>query len=105
MEHGDKRADKRHADEPVVHTVTSAASSTTDDQSERIRKYLIMMGIRIACFLAVPFTTGWVRWTCVGAAIVLPYIAVITANAVRPSQAGTVSPVTPLPDQTRQIRS
>ena len=87
----------------MVHTVTSAASSTTDDQSERIRKYLTMMGIRIACFIAVPFTTGWVRWTCVGAAIVLPYIAVVTANAVRPSQSGTVAPVTPRPDETHQI--
>ncbi|MEO6996563.1 MAG: DUF3099 domain-containing protein, partial [Terracoccus sp.] len=36
--------------QPEVQTVTSAASSATDDQSARMKRYLIMMGIRIACF-------------------------------------------------------
>ncbi|GAA6526782.1 DUF3099 domain-containing protein [Intrasporangium sp. DVR] len=79
----------------MVHTVTSAPSSPADDQSQRVRRYLTMMGIRIACLGLIFVTEGWLRWAAIVGAVVLPYFAVVTANAVRPSQSGAIEPVTP----------
>ncbi|MFV0427678.1 MAG: DUF3099 domain-containing protein [Beutenbergiaceae bacterium] len=64
-----------------VHAITSAGRSHTDRLRARTRNYLITMGIRVAAFTAAFFTSGWVRWFCVGMAFVLPYIAVIMANS------------------------
>lgn len=80
----------------MVHTVTSAASSTTDDQGDRVRRYLTMMGIRVACFGLLFVTSGWMRWVAIIGAVVLPYFAVVVANAVRPRQRGSLEPVTPV---------
>jgi hypothetical protein len=91
----------RDEQRPVVHTVTSASSSTTDDQDKRIKRYLIMMGIRVACLGLAFVTTGWVRWVMIAGAVVLPYFAVVTANAVRPRQPGELQAVTPPPDTHR----
>ncbi|MDN5796297.1 MAG: DUF3099 domain-containing protein [Intrasporangium sp.] len=88
---------------PVVHTVTSAQTSSSDDQPQRIRRYLTMMGIRIACFGLVFVTSGWLRWVEIVAAVVLPYFAVVIANAVRPREVGHITPVTEEPDKTKQI--
>jgi hypothetical protein len=85
---------------PVVHTVTSAPSSTTDDQDDRVRRYLLMMGIRVVCFGLLFVTSGWMRWVAIAGAVVLPYFAVVVANAVRPRQQGTIEPVT---DRTKEI--
>lgn len=49
-----------------------------------MRKYLISMGIRTACFIGAAIATGWLRWTLVAAAVLLPLFAVIIANAVKP---------------------
>lgn len=78
----------------MVHTVTSAASSTTDDQDDRVRRYLLMMSIRVACFGLLFVTSGWMRWVAIVGAVVLPYFAVVVANAVRPRQQGSIEPVT-----------
>jgi hypothetical protein len=85
----------------VVHTVTSASTSTTDDQDQRVRRYLTMMGIRVVCFGLVFVTTGWLRWTAVIAAVFIPYVAVVLANAVSPRQAGSIQSVTPRDDTPR----
>ena len=77
-------------------SVTTAPESLRAEQSSRIRKYLITMGIRTACFLLADVLEGWLRWTAVAAAVVLPYIAVVFANAVGPRTAGTITPVTPV---------
>ena len=47
-----------------------------------------MMGIRIACFILMVVITpyGWYTWVFGVAAIVLPYVAVVTAN-VEPERA------------------
>lgn len=40
------------------------------------------MGIRLVCFIAAILVGGgWVTWVLIGAAIVLPYTAVLFANA------------------------
>jgi hypothetical protein len=85
-----------------VHNVTSAPTSTTDDQDKRIKRYLTMMGIRVGLFGLVFVTSGWVRWAAVIGAVVIPYFAVVIANAVAPRQPGDLQAVTPQ-DDTRRI--
>ena len=92
----------RAKNEPVVYSVTSASSSTTDDQDKRVKRYLTMMGIRVACFGLVFVTSGWLRWTAVIAAVVIPYVAVVIANAVSPREPGSIQSVVPQ-DETRRL--
>lgn len=66
-----------------VHTVTSARRRLSDEQTARTRKYLISMGIRTACVIAAIFIPGWPRWVLIAGAVVLPYLAVVIANAGR----------------------
>ena len=82
----------------MVYSVTSAPTSTTDDQGKRVKRYLTMMGIRIACFGLVFVTSGWLRWAAVLAAVFIPYVAVVIANAVSPRQPGSIQSVTPQDD-------
>lgn len=63
--------------------VTDAQHSHEVESAGRMRRYLILMGIRMVCFIVAAFTTGWVRWTAAAGAIVLPWIAVVVANTVR----------------------
>lgn len=83
----------RHS-EPVVQSVTSARSNADDDLNARMKHYLVTMGIRTVCFVLAFVTDGWVRWTCVALAVVLPYFAVVFANARAPRVAGRVTQVT-----------
>ena len=61
--------------------ITSATRSHSDDINARQRRYLISMGIRTVCFVLAVVTDGWLRWAFIVAAVVLPYFAVIVANA------------------------
>jgi hypothetical protein len=85
----------RHGDdqERVVQSVTSAPASGSDDQAHRVKRYLLTMGIRVVCGALALFTEGWLRWTFVALAVVLPYIAVVMANAVGPRSGQAVAPV------------
>ena len=71
----------RPAEEPV-YSVTAARRGTSDDLAQRQRRYLISMGIRTVCFVLAVVTHGPIRWVFVAAAVVLPYVAVVMANAV-----------------------
>lgn len=86
-----------------MQSVTSARSAADDDINARMKHYLVTMGIRTGCFVLAFVTQGWVRWTCVGLAVVLPYIAVVFANAHAPRVAGRVSPVTPRDPHRRRL--
>ena len=68
----------------TVQSVTTARPPLRDEQTARMRKYLISMGVRTACFVGAALTTGWVRWVLVAGAVLLPLFAVIIANAVKP---------------------
>jgi hypothetical protein len=46
-------------------------------------RYLVSMGVRTVCFLLAVVVHGPLRWAFVAAAIVLPYLAVVFANAGR----------------------
>ena len=78
-------ARKRAADVPI--RITTAQSSVGADISHRQRRYLIAMGVRTLCFLVVAGLSishagpGWLPWIFVVGAVVLPYVAVVMANA------------------------
>ena len=62
-------------------TITDARSGSSVDMSQRVRRYTITMAFRTVCFLAaVIFAHGWLQWTLFGAAVFLPYVAVLFAN-------------------------
>lgn len=69
----------------VVHQVTDARPSLSADIGRREKRYLIQMGIRTVCLiLAVVVSAPWpIKALLVAAAVFLPYIAVIGANAGR----------------------
>ena len=73
--------------------VTTAPVSLQVEQSGRVRRYLMAMAIRTVCFVAAVPLQGWARWTAVLMAVLLPYFAVVMANAVGPRPAGVVEPV------------
>lgn len=78
-------------DSDEVFTITEAQRGLSDEQTGRQRKYLISMGIRTACVLAAIVVPGWPRWVFLAGAVVLPYLAVVIANAGRESdEPGTV---------------
>lgn len=75
------RGRSEHRDE--VHRITNAADSLRQDQSRRAKRYLLQMGIRLACFAGAFFADGWLMWTLLAGAVLLPYAAVIGANETR----------------------
>jgi Protein of unknown function (DUF3099) len=48
---------------------------------QRATRYLMSMGIRTVCVILVILVPGPLRWVFAVGAIVLPYIAVVAANA------------------------
>lgn len=65
-----------------VQLVTTARRPHSEEISGRARRYLISMGIRTACLvLAIFVLHGWLRAGAIVAAIVLPWLAVVLANA------------------------
>ena len=66
-------------DEPI--SITSAQESLTNDQSGRARRYFISMMIRTACFILTVILPSPYRWIALSGALLLPYVAVIVANA------------------------
>ncbi len=86
-----------------VQSATTAPPNLREEQTSRIRRYLFTMGIRTACFVLAVVTTGWLRWTFVAFAVVLPYVAVVAVNAVTPRLMGRTAPVTPTGQGPRSI--
>lgn len=68
---------------PLVPAVTSLPQSPKDEADHRVRRYALTMTIRIVCFALMMFVQpyGWYTWVFALAAAVLPYIAVVFANA------------------------
>lgn len=80
----------QHQEHPV--SITSARTGHSDDMHKRQVRYLLSMGIRTACFVLAIVTSGPLRWTLVAAAVFLPYVAVVLANATdRRTRSGPAS--------------
>ena len=62
--------------------ITTASRSAAEDIAARQKRYILAMGFRTVCFVAAIFVTiTWLRIFLVIAALVLPYVAVVMANA------------------------
>jgi hypothetical protein len=88
-----------------VYAITSTREPLADDIARRARRYMFQMSLRTVCFLGAAFTWGRVPTPVSVAlligAVVLPYVAVVLANAgrERPEQAD------PFTEITRQLGS
>jgi hypothetical protein len=67
--------------------VTQARRPMSEDIRYRQNRYLIMMGIRLVCFIAALLMfvnhLGWLAAIPAVGAIIIPYIAVVFANGGR----------------------
>lgn len=87
------------ADGPEVQVITDAVIPLEVDQSRRMRRYLIQMGIRVVCFVAAfvayeLYPNPFLVLGFIAAAAVLPYIAVVGVNAGRERGEGSGTYVT-----------
>ncbi|REJ04433.1 DUF3099 domain-containing protein [Microbacterium bovistercoris] len=64
-------------------SVTSLPQAPHDEANHRVRRYALTMGIRTVCFILMVVVQpyGWWTWAFGVGAAVLPYIAVVFANA------------------------
>jgi hypothetical protein len=73
----------RHRDEAI--RITTAAESREHDISVRQRHYLFSMSIRVLCFIGAVIAgangVDWLWPLLIVGAILLPYVAVVGANA------------------------
>ncbi|MFF0268541.1 DUF3099 domain-containing protein [Kribbella sp. NPDC004536] len=80
----------------TVISVTSAQPGRSEDLDSRIVRYAWMMSIRVVCFVLAVITPSPWRWMFVVGAVVLPYFAVVLANAHRSAtQAGSNAFIAP----------
>ena len=71
------------AEQPEIYTITAAQRALSKEQADRTRRYLVSMAIRTVCVVAAIFVPCWPRWVFIAGALVLPYFAVVIANAGR----------------------
>jgi hypothetical protein len=77
----------RHEPAPV--RITTASRSHQADIAIRQRRYLISMGIRTMCFVLAVVSIGhWFMWVFIAGSFLLPYVAVVLANASAPPDRG-----------------
>lgn len=85
---------------PPAQSATSLPRAPRDDAGRRIAKYMITMGIRVGCFVAMVLITpyGWYTWVFALGAVFLPYVAVVIANVGQGDKpVAAVSPERTLP--------
>ncbi|CAN2237712.1 DUF3099 domain-containing protein [Candidatus Planktophila versatilis] len=71
------------AKEDAAFDITSASTGLSKDQSARQRRYFLSMMVRTACFILTVLLPSPYRWFALVGAVILPYIAVVVANAGR----------------------
>lgn len=79
---------------PHAQSTTSLPRAPRDDVSSRSIRYLILMGVRVLCFVLMVFVQPFGWWTFVfgAGAIFLPYIAVVLANVGEEGKTATAVP-------------
>ena len=95
---------RHHARRDQAHLVTEARQSRAAEIGQRERRYLVMMGIRVVCFVITVILflahAGWLIVIPAIGAIALPYFAVVVANTRRPGGAESFRPYQPnLPER------
>jgi len=82
---------KRQAYQPIL--ITDASRSQNDQLTSRQRRYVLMMGIRVACIVAGAILVGvkapllwlWLPLCALGM-VVIPWLAVLLANDRPPKE-------------------
>lgn len=77
------------------YSVTSAGVNPTKDRAYRMRMYYGAMTLRVLCVVSLFWVRGWWVLLVAVAAAVLPWFAVMIANAV--AQGGETAPDAPDP--------
>lgn len=72
----------RRAPEPTA-SITTARPTLREDIDRRASRYLLSMSIRTVCLVLAVVVEGPFRWAFLAGAILLPYVAVVMANAGR----------------------
>lgn len=62
-------------------SVTSLGEAPEVERKRRMIRYTIAMTVRVLCLVLGMFTHGWLMWVLFAGAILLPYFAVVLANA------------------------
>ena len=62
--------------------ITTASASREEEIAHRQSRFVMSMALRTVCFIGAVIADGWLRWVLVVCAVVLPYVAVVMANAV-----------------------
>lgn len=62
-------------------SITSMPRSPSDDRRDRMIRYAIAMSVRTVCLVVCLLVPGWWRLLPAIGAVVLPYVAVVLANA------------------------
>jgi Flp pilus assembly protein TadB len=96
----------RRRETPRTESITRARTGLTQDLHGRQRRYLIAMLVRTACVVLMAVT--WSRWPVVAAcalvgAALIPYLAVVVAQAGWRQQRGTRPELTPLRPQSASV--
>lgn len=78
---------------PVVHSITGAVQPHSDDMDARIKRYLFSMALRTLCVVLVLVIDSPIRWVFAVLAVILPYIAVVMANAAGSRRRPGAAPV------------
>jgi hypothetical protein len=77
------RPRRAHSEQPI--RITTASSGRNADIAAREKRYIISMSIRSVCFIGavITFIAGvtWAWPILIVGALVLPYVAVVMANA------------------------
>lgn len=63
--------------------ITSMPLTAEEERAARMRKYTLMMIVRVLCLLALLWVRGPLMFVFAAGAIFLPYFAVVVANAIR----------------------
>lgn len=78
-------ARSRRVDSDAAIRITTAGSGPDADLARRQRRYVISMLVRAACFVGAVIAglagVNWLWPILIAAALILPYVAVVMANA------------------------
>lgn len=66
-----------------VYKISGAGTSLSSDQKSRSKRYMWSMAIRMICFGLALISQGILQWLFLLGSLVLPWIAVVIANAGR----------------------
>ncbi|WP_104092011.1 DUF3099 domain-containing protein [Arthrobacter sp. GMC3] len=78
---GRRKPYRRVAAVPQVQSVTNAAEAHSDEMHSRMVKYATTMGIRMVCLVLIFVFDGWFKLIPIAGAVLLPWVAVVIANA------------------------